>query len=691
MYPQKGNAPYKRPLLAAGFTAVVITAVALRFAWWLSLLCALAFVGWLCFRRMALCVAVAILLFVSAMGYRHWYVMPTVGLDGVEDTITGVVVEQPAYGDMYTLRIVRSDVLRTGTRVMLLCNGEDTPRIDGTVTATVALFAVKDNQNYYISHGAFVCAFPRGEEDTAIRVLEMGRSPTSDVRVQTLRALTAAPRRYLDEEAGSILSALCFGDRTFLSAETTAAFRGSGLSHLLVVSGLHLSMVVLAVRQLLRRTGARLTCLLTIVAAWLFAWLVGFSPSVVRAAVMCTLWLVGLLLFCRSDGLNALGLAAVLLLTGSPYTLYNVGFQLSFAATLGVLLLAPRLVPRYDEPRDIPPWYRFWWRLRYRTLQGAAVCASALLFTLPIAAYHYGGLPIASVVSNLLALPVAGAILLLGWVGSLCGLFPLLGWLSKGILFVTHFLVRYLQWVAEICSPDWGWVTISQLWQWLLLLGLCAAVICALFSRISSRRVVAGVMTLAVLAVGVGIPLTVAPVSLTVVPSDNEGGFILRQGTHCALLVTHAGELDEVTYETAPFIPDAVVVGYTPAAELTQWDYFPTAQVVSAADVPVGTVVELWRDCRLAICADGWWHLQIGGESLWIATDPEALPPDPDGACIYVGGTPTRPPRSNYTVVCSRSWIRRRHPDLTGRETFVLENPITLIPKRGEWRMSLWL
>lgn len=696
MHRQGEATPYKRPLLAAGLTAVAVTAVALQWVWWLSLSCVLLLIGWFVFRRAPLCVAVAVLFFVTAMGYRHGYVLPTARLDGQTDTLSAVVVEHPAYGQMYTVRVTHSTVLSRGTRVMLWCNGEDVPRVGGTVSASVRLYAVTENQRYYASQGAFVCAFAEGDADTAVTVTSEGVSPSADGRLRVVRALMAAPRRYLGEAESAILSAMCFGERSFLSDETAAAFRSSGSSHLLVVSGLHLSMVALAVRRFFRRLGMRWACVLTILAVWLFAWLVDFSPSIVRAAVMCTVWLMGCLLFCRSDGLNSLGLAALLVLAGNPCTLWNVGFQLSFAATLGVLWLAPRLTERGKTAEE-----SLWHRLRRRVSDGAAVCVSALLFTLPIAAYHYGGFPLTSIIANILAVPAAGAVLLLGWLGSLCGAVPFLGWLSLCILRIADGPVRYLAWVAEVCSPDWAWLTVSQQWEWLLLLGICAAIVFGIGCGVPSRRVAAAVTALVVLAAGVGYPLTVSPVSLIVVPSDNECGVILRQGTRCALLLTHAGECQEITYAVPPFTPDVIVVGEGEVADFDELRQFPGAQVLSTVSVPdrhltaalcpVGTEVELWRDCRLIIHPCGWWRLQMGAEVLWIATDPTADAPNPDEACMYVGGTPTRPPRTAYTVVCSGAWLSRHRPDLTGRETFVIETPITWIPHKGEWRMSLWL
>ena len=103
-------------------------------------------------------------------------------------------------------------------------------------------------------------------------------------------------------------------------------------------------MVAVTMRRLLRRLGYRLSAVLTIPFILAFMLLVGFTPSVCRAGVMCLVWLGGYLVSRRQDGLNSLGLAAMLLLAENPYTLQNAGFQLSFMATAGILLIAPRLM-----------------------------------------------------------------------------------------------------------------------------------------------------------------------------------------------------------------------------------------------------------------------------------------------------------------------------------------------------------
>ena len=132
-----------------------------------------------------------------------------------------------------------------------------------------------------------------------------------------------------------MLSALCLGRDEDVPATVTADFQDSGLGHLLVVSGLHLSLVVLGVRWLLRRLrlGRRMASLMTIPVMVAFMALIGASPSILRAGLMCLCWLSGTLLRRRADGLNSLGLAMTCILLVQPYQLWQAGFQFSFLAT----------------------------------------------------------------------------------------------------------------------------------------------------------------------------------------------------------------------------------------------------------------------------------------------------------------------------------------------------------------------
>lgn len=692
----------QRPLFWGGAVAVILTAIALSAPLWVTLSLAAVAVMLFWWHRSLWCVALTVAFLLLSVGYRHVYIDPVRHLDGQEDTVTGVVVEIPTVGEMYTVRVTDSDLLPTHSYVAVLWEGEDMPALYDVVETKVCLHAVAGGEPHNSSFGAVVRAFPAtyAEDDMVV----VGSVETAAHRwMSRARQVLVAPcRDTLGGAESGILAAVCFGDRSFLDTSANAAFRGSGLSHLLVVSGLHVSMVALALRGLLRRLGRHLSCALTLAGMWWFAWLVGFSPSVLRATVMCSLWLIGRWWFLRADGLNSLGLAAMVVLAAEPYAVYHGGFQLSFAATLGVLLLAPRLMPRYEPTYDLPWWSRLWHGLRQGAVGGAAACVSALLFTLPIAVYHYGGFALTTVVSNLLAVAPVGIMMALGWLGSVCCLVPFLGWLGRGLLLSAGLLARYVGWVAQICSPDWAWIAVPHRWQVWLIGGLCLVTVCGILCRVSCRRLAASVGALAVLAACVGVPLTTHSLQLTVLSLDNEGAFILTHQGHSALLLTHGKELDEAAYNTTALDPDVIFLGDAFAADVSRLSRFPDATVLAAPQVaemasgremiacPVGATVTLWEGCRLTPVTAAWWRLCVGTQTVDICTDPSAAPIGGENLRIYVGGTPACPPAGRYTVVCSEAWLRRRRPSLTGRETFILDQPITYIPQQGEWRALVW-
>lgn len=691
----------KRPLFVSGLIAVAVTAIALTASLAVTMGCVVPLIVLLYRKRLRLCAVIALCFLLVAVGYRHTYVLPAEQLNGQTDVIKAEVLEMPTYGRMYTVRITDSAYLPKDSRVMLRCPDDHALNIGDRFTAEADLLPVKDNQTYYASHLAFACAFSENEEDSLQITYASNRE---DGVLSRIRAtLVNEPRTTLPPRESGLLAALCFGETGFVAEVDNDRFRSSGLNHLLVVSGLHLSMVALAIRRLVHRLGRYPRSLLTLCTVWLFALFVGATPSILRAATMISVWLIGGLLFQQSDGLNSLGLAAMILLAINPYTLWNIGFQLSFAATLGVLVMMPRLMPRKRTADDLPWWQQLWRWVRDSLLSVAAVSFSALLFTLPVACYHYGGFPVTTLPANFLAVPAAGAAMLFGWLGSLCGLIPFLGWLSRGLFAVAGLLIRYMAEIARLLSLDKAWATVSQQWQWLLLVGICILIVGSVLWRVSRKRMGVVLLTLILLTIGVGIPFSTAPIRMTIVPVDNEGGFILQQGKHCALLVTDARDINEITYDTPAFEPDVLIALAGDASVLTQLTRWPQATVVVATPtdwtngiplplttLPVGGTVTLWEGCRLTRLTDGWTLLHVGNETVCIGTDPKEPCPYPDGWHIYVGGAPTTPDRP-YTVLCNDTWLRRHGHTVTGQATLLYDQPITFTPQRGEWRTTLWL
>lgn len=236
--------------------------------------------------------------------------------------------------------------------------------------------------------------------------------------VQELRAaLELSLGEGLPPEKASLLQGLLFGERGIQSPEIETSFRRSGVLHLLAVSGLHVGFLAGAALLLGRWMGLlpRQAAWGALVAVALYIAMVGTRASIVRAGFMAGVGFAGLVWGRRTESLAALGGAALFLLLWRPWLLFTPGFQLSFAATWGILYLTPwleQLLLFLPRKLGLP----------------LAVSLAAQLATWPLAAYHFLGVPLLAPVTNLLAVPLAAALVMTGLLGAaLCLVIPLPG------------------------------------------------------------------------------------------------------------------------------------------------------------------------------------------------------------------------------------------------------------------------
>ncbi|MHB1414969.1 MAG: ComEC/Rec2 family competence protein, partial [Chloroflexota bacterium] len=202
--------------------------------------------------------------------------------------------------------------------------------------------------------------------------------------------------RILPEPQGALAGGLLLGARNRIPDDVVAAFQTTGTSHILAISGLHVSIVVGLVGGLSARLFGRrklLSAAVTALAIVGYALLAGAGPSVQRAAVMGILALLATQLGRPRDGLVGLAFACLLLTAINPQTLLEVGFQLSALATAGLIVLAPRLLALIDR---LPVWIA-------TTL---SVTLAAQLAVLPVVVLNFRQLSLVSLFTNVLAVPV---------------------------------------------------------------------------------------------------------------------------------------------------------------------------------------------------------------------------------------------------------------------------------------------
>ncbi|MBQ9859515.1 MAG: ComEC/Rec2 family competence protein [Clostridia bacterium] len=538
--------PLRRTMLCCGIVAYFASLAAIRLPLWCVLLPIALFLSLLLVPRwrrphLLLLFGVLLLFWLSGTGYRYFQTAPLIRQDGQTDTLTGWIEELPDSGRLYTLRVTESTRLPTGTAVKLYCHDTCAPDQYQTVQATVTLTAANQRQAALQADGIFLLAFPQGRED-AVTLTDAYVSSPLRHSLQPLRQyLYKQLRCALPRDEGAVVAALCLGVTRGLPAHIETAFRDSGLSHLLVVSGLHLSLITLAVAALLRRFGSRIACALTIPVVLFFMLLIGFTPSVVRAGTMCLIWLAGQLFRRRADGLNSLGFAAMLLLGHNPYAATSVGFLLSFLATAGILCLTPRLFRAFSLHSSAAEKGR----LRQHVLTSLVVCGSASLFVVPLLCTYFGRFPLITPVANLLGVTPAAGALLCGWVGILLCAVPPLAFLGRPVLLCAGILSKLTHAVTRLCGRVAGIITITELWQLVLAIGGCILLVIAVrrCRRLTCCVLAGGLLAITLSAGGLDYALS-RPHSVVTAASAGEGIALLTENRRQrGLLVSHSDGL----------------------------------------------------------------------------------------------------------------------------------------------------
>lgn len=203
----------------------------------------------------------------------------------------------------------------------------------------------------------------------------------------------------VNDQRFAVIVAMTLGDRSYLSQQTREQFNLSGGAHVLALSGLHLS-IIYAILTLLLPLGRRtkwLSQALILTTIWTYAFIVGMGASVIRAATMLSVLSVGIVLSRGKTSLNTLSLAAIIMLIADPMSLWDVGFQLSFMAVLGILLFYPflfRLIPTQQKA--------------VRALWGmVAVSLAAQTGTAPLVMYYFGRFASYFLLTNMVVVPAA--------------------------------------------------------------------------------------------------------------------------------------------------------------------------------------------------------------------------------------------------------------------------------------------
>ena len=239
------------------------------------------------------------------------------------------------------------------------------------------------------------------------QMTRIDRSKTFFLR-QRAKLLERLKSEGIEGDAYAVGAAMALGDKSALTKELRNVYSVTGASHVLALSGLHLGIIYTLISFLIvgRRWQAvsQLICILSI---WAFVFLVGMSVSVVRSAIMLTVYALLSLGHRDKMSVNTLAFAAMVMLMVSPRSLFDIGFQMSFMAVLSILLWMPVFMGVFSEGYLMEHrWVKWCWGM-------AAVSIAAQIGVAPLIAYYFGHFSSYFLLTNFLVIPAATLILYL--------------------------------------------------------------------------------------------------------------------------------------------------------------------------------------------------------------------------------------------------------------------------------------
>ena len=258
---------------------------------------------------------------------------------------------------------------------------------------------------------------------------------------QMQKKIKAIIKEKLPSETGDLLLAILLGDKKDLSEQIQINFKNSNLSHMLAVSGAHVSYIIIGLtyitqNSIMGKRKARVFCIFFLI---IFMAITNFTPSVTRACIMAILTLVSEILYKKADIYTNISISALIILLYNPYSLLDLGFQLSFGGTIGIVIFMRFIKKKQEEPK----------LLNYiKQMALVSICANIII--IPIIMNNFNTVSLTFLVSNILASPILAIIVIVGF--SIIIISIISHSLSNLLVFWLNPILNLLIKISSFCS-----------------------------------------------------------------------------------------------------------------------------------------------------------------------------------------------------------------------------------------------
>lgn len=454
----------KRPMVSAALLAVVLSLTVVNTAVFTDILIAIAVILILIlsavFKRFRFCVAtfsVAFLILLNSVILKVGVIKKFENIDTETPiTVSGTIISEN-YGKEKASFVLKTDsentVLPAGVKLSVYTKFAALNTGD-KVNLNVYLKAVPEEyktQSY--AKGVYGYA-------TISKVLKIEHPVSLTSLLSDFRgSVTKMLYENMSSDSAASVNALTVGDKYYLSSDFEENVKRSGVSHVMVVSGMHMAIICGGFLKILRvlKLGNRLSAAITAVFVFFFMALCGFSMSVMRAGITYFIILLATFLVRRTDAFNSLCVAVCFIIMLNPFSGNSVAFQLSCMSTAGIIILSTPIANKINRIFRVS-------RSALKAItEMVSVTLSALIFTIPLTVYYFGGISTVALITNLLiGLAVTAALYMAALAIPIEFVFGS-NYLTRGLFFFCDMLTRYFSTVINgFGEKYWSYIEVNR-------------------------------------------------------------------------------------------------------------------------------------------------------------------------------------------------------------------------------------
>lgn len=362
-----------------------------------------------------------------------------------EISIIGTIVSDPQEKEYKTKYILKIDTINSNkkyknTKVILYTKkGKETLKYGDKIELVGNFKLAQERRNpggfdyrFYLKtkkiYGIVTTKNTKKLKENNVNIISMIANKTANV-------IKNQSKKLLKNKEACLLIGLLIGDTDEIDEETKEDFRNSNLTHMLAVSGLHVSYVLLAVNYIITKVKIhkKLSKIIVMLLILFFILVTGATPSVLRAGTMTIYLIIGGIFYRRISVFSSLNLSLLVIIIMNPYCLFDVGLQLSYAGTIGIVYLYPIIKEKI-----------------YNKANSILITISANIVIIPIMLYNFNTISLTFFISNLLAGPIIGIIIILGFSIIIISLifFPIANIFSK----ILNLLIILFLNTAKACA-----------------------------------------------------------------------------------------------------------------------------------------------------------------------------------------------------------------------------------------------